>query len=133
MLTTTTFQTTMTSLDNSSEKNTKVSKSSPTQNGYSDETTSTLSSASSSFAEESPGGVPNFTDKIAFPVLSSETEVGKMTTQKVVANLQNIDRAIIGSKSELLKDTKLPPDLIEITEKEKLTKSLVCCNPSLIK
>lgn len=127
MLPTTAFRTTVTSLDNSNNYNiNQVSKSNPN----SDETTSTFSSAY--FTVESTDGGRNFTDKITFPVPSSETEVGKMTTQKIVADFQNVDRTLTGSKSESVKDTKLSPDLIEITEKEKLTKSLVCCNPSLV-
>lgn len=126
VLPTTAFRTTVTSLDNSSNNINQVSKSNPN----SDETTSALSSAY--FTVESTDGGLNFTDKITFPVPSSETEVGKMTTQKVVADFQNVDRTLTGSKSESVKDTKLSSDLIEITEKEKLTKSLVCCNPSLV-
>lgn len=122
VLPTTAFRSTVTSLDNSSNNINQVSKSNPN----SDETTSALSSAY--FTVESTDGGLNFTDKITFPVPSSETEVGKMTTQKIVADFQNVDRTLTGSKSESV----ISPDLIEITEKEKLTKSLVCCNPSLV-
>lgn len=42
----------------------------------------------------------------------------------------NIQRNEGDTKLEL-KDTKLQPDLIEVNEKEKLTKSMLCCNPAL--
>ena len=34
---------------------------------------------------------------------------------------------------EFLKKTKLTSDLIEVTDKEKLSKSMACCNPSMEK
>ena len=36
-------------------------------------------------------------------------------------------------KMEFLKKTKLTSDLIEVTDKEKLSKSMACCNPSMEK
>ena len=36
-------------------------------------------------------------------------------------------------ETEFLKKTKLNSDLIEVTDKEKLSKSMACCNPSMEK
>lgn len=76
----------------------------------------------------------NFTSNtiltVTVNVNETVTPLQTETLNSTAVPTTNIQRNEGDTKLEL-KDTKLQPDLIEVNEKEKLTKSMLCCNPAL--